>query len=141
MTDAEFAAFLDGCRTELTTKQSNFAQSLANDAEWHYDLDVNLLRVGGTDYRITAIGTHNQDLQTWLWAWANDTFPDAARSASSTTKSLFDITGFNVFTDDGINATSHDAQDLSACAMHVLGAVGLYRCPGEATLYLAVHQS
>ena len=139
MTDDEFAAFLDSCRSELATKQTAFANSLPDDAEWFYDLDVDLLRIGAHEYRITAIGTHNQELQTWLWAWANDTFPESARSASSKIKSLFGITGFNVFTDDGINATSRDAQDLSACAIHVLGASGLYRCPGEATLHLAVY--
>ena len=140
MTDDEFASFLDGCRAELVAKQSGFVQSLSEDGKWDYDLANSSLRIGTCDYRITAIGTHNPELQTWLWAWANDTFPDSARSASSTIKTLFDVTGFRVFTDDGINATSHDAQALSACAIHVLGAAGLYRCPGEATLYLAVHQ-
>ena len=141
MTDDEFATFLDACRTELAATQPDFAQSIPVDAKWHYDLAVDSLRIGSRKYQITAIGTHNQRLQTWLWAWANDAFPDSARSGSSTIKSLFDITGFNVFADEGINATSHDAQDLSACAIHMLGASALYRCPGDPTLYLAVYLS
>lgn len=139
MTDDEFSAFLNSCRTELAAKQTTFANSLPNDSEWYYDLEMEQLRFGPQEYRITAIGTHNQDLQTWRWAWANDSFPNSTRSSSSQIKSLFQITGFKVFTDDGINATSNDSQNLSACAIHVLGADGLFRCPGEATLYLAVY--
>ena len=138
MTDDEFAAFLEGCRTELATKQPDFIKSLTGE-KWYYDLADSSLNIGTREYKITAIGTHNSELETWLWAWANDTFPEDARSASSTIKTLIDATGFKVFADAGINATSHDAQDLSACAVHVLDAKGLYRCPGEVTLYLAVH--
>ena len=91
------------------------------------------------EFPITAIGTHSAERQTWLWAWANDSCPSAAREASAAIKSLYDLTGFKVFDDIGIDASSGDAQDLSACAIHALGAIGLYRCPSEATLYLAVH--
>lgn len=138
--DDEFFQFLNACRAELESRQAAFVATLDPQAQWSYDLDSGRLRVGAADFPITAIGTHNPDRQTWLWAWANESFPDAARDASAAIRSLFELTGFRVFADPGIGASSGDAQDLSACAIHTLGAIGLFRCPGnEATLYLAVH--
>lgn len=142
MSDEAFFAFLDACRNELAAKQQAFNERLEPNAEWTYDLDSASLNIGRCKFSITAIGTHSSEYQTWLWAWANDTFPKTARDASAAIKSLYNLTGFKVFDDPGINASSADAQDFSACAMHQLDAIGLFRSPSDdATLYLAVHES
>jgi hypothetical protein len=138
--DDEFFAFLDTCRKELDAKQAEFNALLAAETQWHYDLNTGRFSVGECVFPITAIGTHNENLQTWLWAWANDAFPPAAREASSAIRSLYNLTGFKVFDVPGINASSLDAQDFTAFAIHTLEAIGFYRCPDEATLYLAVHK-
>lgn len=140
MSDQQFFEFLETCRDELETKQAKFTSMLPVDAQWHYDLDTARLRIGNHEFPITAIGTHNDQHQTWLWAWANESFSAAARDASGATKSLYDVTGFKVFAEVGIDASSGDAQDLTACAIHALDAIGFYRCPSDATLYLAVHE-
>ena len=50
-------------------------------------------------------------------------------------------TGFRVFIDEGIEASSMDAQDFTALAVHQLGAIGFFREASDSpALYLAVHE-
>ena len=140
ISDAEFFAFLAACRDELTDKQLRFQQRIAGAGSWAYDLQDGSLTIGSERFGVTAVGTHSLEYQTWLWAWANDQFPEAARAASQQLQSLHSVTGFRVFIDDGIEASSADAQDFAALAVHQLGAIGFIRdASGSPTLYLAVH--
>lgn len=142
MSDEAFFGFLSACREQLSAKQMAFNERLEPNAEWSYDFESSSLTVGPKGFRITAIGTQNSVDQTWLWAWANEGFPASARDAASQIKSLYELTGFKVFDDPGIAANPSDAEDLAACAVHQLDAVGLFLSPHEdTTLYLAVHES
>jgi len=140
MTDAEFFAFLSACRDELADKQSAF-QRISGGGRWVYDLRDNSLTIGSERFPITAIGTYSIDYETWLWAWANEEFPEVARAASRELQSLHSVTGFRVFMNPGIEASSQDAQDFAALAVHHLGAIGFFRDGSESPiLYLAVHE-
>ena len=140
MSDQQFFAFLDSCRQELAVKQTQFQQRTEKAGAWHYDLSRGFLTLGAERFPITPVGTHSSEQQSWLWAWANDAFPDVARDASKTLQFLHRITGFRVFLDPGIKASSKDAQDFTALAVHQLGAIGFFRAAsGEAALYLAVY--
>lgn len=140
MTDEEFFAFLDACRAELKTKQALFIDRNQHGTDWFYDLKALILRIGNQQYEIVPVGTHSKQYQTWLWAWANEDFPAAARAASAKLKELYEPTKFRMFVDDGIEADSLDAQDFTAMAVHHLDAMGFYRIPEDEgpTLYLAV---
>jgi hypothetical protein len=93
------------------------------------------------DFLFGMIGTHNPAHNSWLWAWANEDFPASARTASRRIQSLHTVTGFRVFIDPATQASSADAQDFTASAVHILDAVGLVRCPSDGpVLYLAVHE-
>lgn len=141
MTDAEFSAFLSACREELADKQSRFAKRIADAGRWSYDLQDGSLTIGSEQFPVTAVGTYSEEYQTWLWAWANEEFPEAARAAARQLQSLHTLTGFRVFIDPGIDASSADAQDFAALAVHQLGAIGFFReASGSPTLYLAVHE-
>jgi len=141
LSDEQFAVFLNACREELVAKQATFTAGLESSAPWYYDLPTESLTVGSRIYRITAIGTHSDEYGTWLWAWANDTFPQVARDASAAIKGLHERTGFKVFVDPGIEADRADAQDFAALAIHQLSAIGLYHSDSDETrLYLAVHE-
>ena len=141
MTDAEFFAFLSACRDELADKQSAFQQRISGGGRWVYDLRDNSLTIGSERFPITAIGTYSVDYETWLWAWANEEFPEVARAASRELQSLHSVTGFRVFMNPGIEASSQDAQDFAALAVHHLGAIGFFRDGSESPiLYLAVHE-
>lgn len=139
--DEEFVAFVEACRSELEAKQNIFQQQIANYKRWSYDLAENTLTLGAHRYRITAIGTFSPEYETWLWAWANPEYPEIARKASRQIQSLYSTTGFRVFTTEGIEASSADAEDLAAMAVHQLECIGLFRRPSDGpTLYLAVHE-
>ena len=141
MSDAEFFAFLDACRDELADKQLRFQQRIAGAESWNYDMQECSLTIGSERFRVTAVGTHSLEYQTWLWAWANDVFSDAVRAGSQQLQSLHTVTGFRVFIDEGIEASSADAQDFTALAVHQLGAIGFFRNTSDSTtLYLAVHE-
>jgi hypothetical protein len=101
------------------------------------------LVIGDTGFGMTPIGTYSPEYESWMWAWANEDFPEVARAASREIQGLHVITGFNVFIDPGIGASSADAQDFAMMAVHQLGAIAFFRCPSEGAapvLYLAVHE-
>jgi hypothetical protein len=141
MSDDEFFAFLAACREELAAKQARFQQRIAGAARWSYEMADCSLTIGYERFPMTPVGTHSPEYQTWLWAWANEDFPLVAREASRQLKSLHTLTGFRVFIDPGIEASSADAQDFAALAVHQLGAIGFFRSPSDGpTLYFAVHE-
>lgn len=141
MSDEEFFVFLAACRDELADKQARFQRRIAGAARWTYEMTDCSLAIGTERFPMTPVGTHSPEYQTWLWAWANEDFPQAAREASRQLQSLHTVTGFRVFIDPGIRASSADAQDFAALAVHQLGAIGFFRSPSDGpTLYLAVHE-
>ena len=99
------------------------------------------LIIGSERFPITPVGTHSPEYQSWLWAWANEDFPPLARDAARQLQALHTLTGFRVFLNPGIAASAVDAQDFAALAVHLLGAIGVFRSPSDGpTLYLAVHE-
>lgn len=140
LTDDEFFAFVARCREELAAKQSRFQERIAGAARWTYEMADRSLTIGDVRFGMTPVATFHAERNEWLWAWANDRFPHAAREASLLIQSLRDVTGFQVFVMPGIDASTRDAEDLAALAVHQLDAVGLFRCPtDDLVLYLAVH--
>jgi hypothetical protein len=142
MSDDEFFAFVAACRKELSDKQERLLQRIEGADRWSFDLADGTLTVAAQRFGITAVGTHSSEYDTWLWAWANEHFPDSARASSRRLQTLHDLTGFRVFLGEGISASSADALDFTALAVHLLDAIGFFRCSSEGglTLYLAVHE-
>jgi len=142
MTDEAFANLLDACREELALKQARFQERIAGARRWHYEMADASLVIGDIRFSMTPIGTYSAEYLTWLWAWANEDFPEVARAASRQIQELHAVTGFKVFINPGIEASRDDAQDFTALAVHQLGASAVFRCPAEGkapVLYLAVH--
>jgi hypothetical protein len=142
MSDEELFAFLAACRGELAEKQARFQQRIRGAARWSYELTDCSLTIGSERFPMTPVGTHSPEYQTWLWAWANEDFPPVAREASRHLQALYGVTGLRVFLDPGVGASSADAQDFAALAVHQLGAIGFFRSPSDGpTLYLAVGEA
>ena len=140
MSDDEFFAFLAVCREELATKQAAFRRRIESASGWQYDMAEETLVLGDIVFGMTPIGSYSAEYGTWLWAWANDDFPEIARAASARIQTLHEITGFRVFLNEGIEASPDDAEAFAALAVHALDAIGIYRCPSDGPLlYLAVH--
>lgn len=139
MSDDEFATFLNYCRSELAKKQAVFQDRIKGCTQWHCEMASNLLVIGDERFPVVAIGTHSNEYQTWLWAWANDSFPPACRAAAETLQVLHATTGFQVFLEPGIPASATDAEGLAAIAVHQLDAIGFFRdASSPRSLYLAV---
>jgi hypothetical protein len=142
MSDEQFFAFLSACRDELADKQARFQARIAGAARWYYDMADCSLTIGEHRFGMVPVGTFSHEQQTWLWAWANDSYPDIARAASRRIQGLHDATGFRVFLNQGTPAEPSDALDFTALAAHHLGAIGFFRASNEAIdLYLAVTES
>ena len=124
MSDGEFFAFLAACRDDLAAKQSGFQQRIAGESRWQYEMSDGSLTIGDIGFGMTPIGTFSPEHQTWLWAWANEDFPEAARAGSRQIQGLHTITGFRVFLEPGIGALPSDAQDFAVLAVHQLGGSG-----------------
>jgi hypothetical protein len=140
LSDDEFFAFLASCRNELAVKQVTFERRIQGASRWSYDMVEGTLVIDDLLFGMTPIGTHSQPPNSWLWAWGNEDFPATARTASRRIQSLHTFTGFRVFIDPATQASS-DAQDFTALAVHILHAMGCFRCPSdEPVLYLAVHE-
>ena len=141
LSDDEFLAFLASCRKELAAKQEIFEHRIQAASRWFYDMADLTLAIDDLLFGITPIGTHSETNNSWLWAWANEDLPVVARTASRRIQALHAVTGFRVFIDPGIQASPLDAQAFTASAVHILDAIGFFRCPsGGPTLYLAVHE-
>ena len=80
---------------------------------------------------------------SWLWAWANQIFPVAARTASARIQVLRGVTGFEVFVQPGSPERHRRERSLAALAVHGLGAIGLFRFPNPdgPELFPAVHDA
>ena len=99
------------------------------------------LTIGDTRFGMTPIGTYSTAYQSWLWAWANEEFPPAAKEAATRLRDLYAATGFRVFIGTGVRASPADAQDFVAMGIHQLGAIAMFKCPSdEPVLYLAVFE-
>jgi hypothetical protein len=141
MSDEEFLAFLSACREELAVKQAAFQARNAGASRWYYEMADRSLTIGNTRFTMTPIGSFSPKYESWLWAWANEDFPEVARTASRVIQGLYAVTGFRVFLDPDILASSADAQDFTAVAVHHLDAIGFLRCPSDGpVLYLAAHE-
>jgi hypothetical protein len=68
------------------------------------------LTIDDTVLGMTPIGTYSSEYESWLWAWANEDFPLAARRAAERIRTLHDITGFRAFLDPGIRASPADSR-------------------------------
>jgi hypothetical protein len=119
-----------------------FERRIQGASRWSYEMVDGTLAIEDSFFGMTPIGTYSSAYNSWLWAWANEDFPAIARAASARIQALHTVTGFRVFLDPGIEASPTDAQDFTALAVHMLGAIGFFRCPSDGpVLYLAVHET
>jgi hypothetical protein len=140
MPDDEFLSFLATCRDDLATLQRSFRKRTRGECRWIYDIADCTLRIGRETFRVTPIGTYSDKDQRWLWAWANEDLPMQARESSKRLRSLQADTGFEVFTEPGINVSTAEAHDFVVLGVLCLDAIGMFRIPGVPTVYLAVHR-
>ena len=137
MNEAEFQDFLADAVESLQAKNDLLAQRhrIGHCARWDHDGDLEQLTFsnpGDADVLVaetTDIGSYSLKTNTWLWAWANESNTDAARTKASRLKKLFDITGMRIFTDAHFDCHEYLAWELAAVSVQHLGGIGCYRGP------------
>lgn len=80
---------------------------------------------------VIPIGTYSRETETWLWAWANESFTPDLREKSERLKSLQEITGKKRFAIRKFASSERKAWRWSALAVKHLDAQGCYRVPAD----------
>lgn len=148
MTGEEIKKWTDKCLDELEAKQRKLKEEFGLGDLDGYHLDrkeaVLIFEKEGTpvcSFRVVPVGSLVPKNENWLWGWANKSLPGPMRETSGELKGLREETGFNLFEIESFKADKSLAQELTALAVHYLGADGFYRVIGDQTiLYLALSE-
>lgn len=146
MNDDQFDEFVDSCYEELEMKQANLIDqyNLGNYERYWLNGDERTLDFITNDiteitFKINYIGTWSHKNNNWMWAWANESMSDQIRVESSKLKELKDLTGYEIFNNNGFECDELMSMELTAMAVHQLNAIGMYRIPGvRSHLYVAL---
>ena len=133
----------------ISRKTLKIQYGLSGHDPYELDLENLVLRINKEDgteisFAVVLIGSLAPVSKNWLWAWANESLDEKVRDSSASFKSLYEETGFDIFRAGTFKADTGLAQDLSALAIHKLGAEGLYKVPGgedqdgQVMIYLAL---
>jgi hypothetical protein len=88
---------------------------------------------------ILPIGSYSPKSGTWMWAWANNSILPVLRERAGCFRELAKVTGVQLLAQDMINVEPDMPWEITAMAVHHIGAMGAYRAPGRASdLYLAI---
>lgn len=142
MTDEEFQIFLDNCFEELEEKQQELIDKfdLGSFQKFEFDFDkgeIYFLNDGKTEVQanIIPIGSFNSESKTWMWAWANEGFPENLRTKSAQLKQLKEITGFDIFGNEMSDIDEDMTWEIAGMSLNLLTSQGVYRGPVNNTQY------
>lgn len=139
MNELQFEEFLSSAVEALQAKNDLLRQQhgIGSFARWDHNGEVGELTFSNPDdadnlvVRTTEIGSYSLKTETWLWAWANESFADAERAKAAKLKKLFDKTGMRIFTDPHFDCDEYLAWELAAVSVQYLEGTGCYRGPAE----------
>ena len=114
-------------------------------ANWNADLAEGRIVFTNDDgpplnFACQAVGTFNDEKQTWHWGWDHPSIPSQVAAASEAVRDFGIKYGLNAFTTRQIEANEADAWQFVALAGMLTNAVGAYRCPGAATVYVTLYE-
>ncbi len=145
MDDVQLGEFVAGCVQRLHQKQSELsARGLGLSDRFEVDLAGGKLRffLGPEltlEADVTPIGTHAARNESWLWAWANKSFPDDVRERAAKLKELAAQTALEAFSERTLEVDEAQTWQLVAMACEHLGALGTYDFPTKnARMYVAI---
>lgn len=138
---------------ELKAKQSALHRSLGLLSFDRYALDQRAQRLVLSNdgdprrqliARVQVVGSvapSGPDGSSWLWSWANDSIHAAAKARLSEVRDYGQARGWASFTAPRWGASEVDGWEMTAIAVHVLGARGAYCCDTEAGSLFVTLQS
>lgn len=140
--DAQLDAAFDWLdETSVTLHERNIGQFE------RYDLDLAVGRItfsGGETpplaFACQAVGTFHTEKGTWHWGWDHPSIPVEVAYASETVRQFGERYELGAFTKRQIEATEQDAWQFTGLAGMLTNAIGTYRCPGTAAVYLVLYE-
>lgn len=146
MTDEQFNNFVDSCYDKLEAKSAILfgEYKIGTYDKYWFDQDMQTLQFKNgnnveIEFEFICIGTLAHKKDTWMWAWANESFSDEIRKKSEALKSLKLLTGYDLFESSGFVCDKEMAYELTAMGVETLNSLGMYKIPGEKSdLFLAL---
>jgi hypothetical protein len=141
-----WTAEADRCYAALCEKQDilETAFSLSKHKRWDYDQETGLLvfsndGVPAVFAEIEMIGSVSNKTDTWLWSWANFHFLENVRTCITAVRDHGETHGYSYLTVPKWPADEDMGWGVSAVAVQVLDAKGVYRVPsGSGFLFMAI---
>jgi hypothetical protein len=116
--------------------------ALSNEP-FHWDLDSATIRFRRASDEIVAslvlVGTTSEHEGTFLWAWANETIPDAATRGLDAVRRFGKDNDLPLLTDAEFPGSRPDALEVLAIAGRILDADGVFiDSTGDVTCFFAL---
>jgi hypothetical protein len=129
-----FQEFLHPLVHEAMEKNNQFTATYGEHERWDWDSDSATLTFsdGGQPrmrIRCAVVGTTEGD--SWEWSWANSNIPAHKKFAVERVRAFGEAKGFDKLTSKFLDADEYTGWEMTAVAVHVLGAPGSYRFPTE----------
>lgn len=135
---AKWEGFLGQCWDELQAKQARLAEEYKFGGHERYDWNQQTGELVFSNAGVPAlvctiqfVGSTSTLSDTWLWSWANFHLQESVRLEMDKVRAFGEENGFPRLTVPMWNANEQDGWEMAAVATHVLGALGVYRSPGE----------
>ena len=134
----------EACRDLAGTQKAMVADlKLEAFPRWDVDMQKATLAFSGEGLaplvlEIEAIGSFASTSATWLWAWCNWHLPAIVRGRVRAVRELGERERFLHLMEPKWQAAEHDGWHMAAIAARHLGALGVYRMPGEVVSFAAI---
>ncbi|MFC1602050.1 DUF6882 domain-containing protein [Pseudomonadota bacterium] len=145
MIDIANSTYLDDCYAALEQKQADLIKDYQIDSYGGFDFDMSKGTIEfkqGPVVRVTAnfvpVGSFNEELQSWMWAWANGGVTGELNEKAETIKVLEDKTGNEVFSSETFPVDESSAWEIAAMACDHYQGQGIFAAPIEGLLIFMV---
>ena len=145
----EFHEFICSGFDYLKKRQSTFLDKFKiNDHErwdWHQDTGKLIFTHDGVpqvEAEISFSGSISTKSNTWMWAWANDSYLETVKASSREIRNLGEKLGYMKLASAHWNASEEDGWEMTAIMAKQLNAIGAYRTANDHGFsYMVVHNA
>ena len=137
--------YLDECYTVLEQKQAALVEEYQIDSFGLFDFNMTQ---GTIEFKqdsivmlkanFVPVGSFNEKLQSWMWAWANGGVTGELNKKAETIKALEDKTGTEVFSSETFPIDEGSAWEIAAMACDHYQGQGIFAAPIEGLLIFMV---
>jgi hypothetical protein len=149
MNDDELTSYIESCMLEAEAKQESLMTNyrVGAHAKFWMNQEAGTLQFQNdageakVEAVFTPIASFSTKTRTWLWSWANESLVPPLREKATRLKELAGVTGLEAMSQAQLSVDETMVNELTAMAVHHLGAQGYYRIPtGHLFLCLALEE-